>query len=57
MIDINMATNAELEERKKELQQEFEKVKYIVAEHMLLLEKLEAEYMDIDNILNKRLKK
>lgn len=55
--DINLATNAELQQRQEKLQEEFEETKMLVAKYMLHLEELEKEYMDIENILNKRLKK
>lgn len=55
--DINLATNAELKEMQIKLQEEFEETKMLVAKYMFRLEELEKQYMDIDNILNKRLKK
>jgi len=55
--DINLATNAELQQRQEKLQEEFEETKMLVAKYMLHLEELEKKYMDIENILNKRLKK
>lgn len=57
MESLNLATNAELQQRQEELQAEFEETKMLVAKYMLHLEELEKEYMDIGNILNKRLKK
>lgn len=57
MENLNLATNAELQQRQEELQAEFEETKMLVAKYMLHLEELEKEYMDIENILNKRLKK
>nr|DAD66520.1 MAG TPA: hypothetical protein [Myoviridae sp. ctPuP5] len=57
MENLNLATNAELQQRQEELQAEFEETKMLVAKYMLHLEELEKEYMDIGNILNKRLKK
>lgn len=57
MENLNLATNAELQQRQEELQTEFEETKMLVAKYMLHLEELEKEYMDIGNILNKRLKK
>lgn len=55
--DINLATNAELKEMQTKLQEEFEETKMLVAKYMFRLEELEKQYIDIDNILNKRLKK
>lgn len=57
MENLNLATNAELQQRQEKLQEEFEETKMLVAKYMLHLEELEKEYMDIGNILNKRLKK
>lgn len=57
MENLNLATNAELQQRQEELQAEFEETKMLVAKYMLHLEELEKEYMNIGNILNKRLKK
>lgn len=57
MEDITLATNAELISRQEFLQKEFDETKLIVAEKMLYMEKLEKEYIEIDKILNKRLKK
>ena len=57
MENLNLATNAELKKRQEELQTEFDETKLFVAKYMLHLEELEKVYMDIENILNKRLKK
>ena len=57
MENLNLATNAELKKRQEELQTEIDETKLFVAKYMLHLEELEKEYMDIENILNKRLKK
>lgn len=55
--DINLATNAELKEMKAKLEEEFEETKLLAAKHLLRLEELEKQYMDIESVLNKRLKK
>lgn len=54
---MDLATNAELKKRQEELNAKFEETKLNVAKYMLLLEELEKEYLDIENVLNKRLKK
>lgn len=55
--DINLATNAELKEMKVKMEEEFEETKLLAAKYLLRLEELEKQYMDIESVLNKRLKK